>query len=112
MPAEQTPRFVYYPSHEDDSDFYRPRNSRGKPFVIYAKADYDQGGGYDTIADDDPLIDSLIEKYDLDVAMENTYVVPDTMTVDQMFAILANDPQFERITPCPDCLPGKNHCGY
>lgn len=112
MPADQAPLFVYYPSHEDDAFFYRPGKSHGGAFSIYVKADYEQGEGYGTIADNDPVIEPLIDKYHLDVAMENTYVVPYTMSVDQMFAILATDPRFERIAPCPDCPPGKNHCGY
>ena len=103
------PKFVYYPDHEDE--VFSPGKSGGEGFLVFPKDAYIRNDGRVGINHNDPVLAPLVGTYDLDPSMENTFVVPDTMSVDQMFAILADHPAFERISPCPLCPP-EQPCGY
>lgn len=109
--SSAAPAFVYHPDHDDEEDVYSPNDSLGGSFVVYPKSEYLREDGDVSISDVDPVLTPLVDEYDLDPIMENTFRVPEDMSVDQMFAILADHPEFERITPCPVC-PLDQPCGY
>lgn len=105
------PTFVYFPDHEDADLVYSPGNSWGEGFLVFPKDAYIRNTGDVMLHDLDPVLSPLVDACQLDPSMENTFRVPDSMSVDQMFAILAAHPAFERISPCPECPPEKP-CGY
>ncbi|MFJ2662522.1 hypothetical protein [Arthrobacter koreensis] len=105
------PKFVYYPDHGDPDLLFSPGNSQGESFLVFPKGAYFRKTGDVMLHDQDPVLNQIVDTYDLDPCMENTFSVPDSMSVDQMFAVLADHPAFERISPCPECPPEKP-CGY